>query len=113
MSRVAKAPITVPKGVKVSLMVRHCLKVERHCSTLHPAVQMTHIIPCHSVFAQPERSKSWRSGRCSTRTREQYGDGCFRRFRLQLVGVGCRAQIKGSVVRQTVSHISRTRLPKV
>ena len=103
MSRVAKAPITVPKGVEVSINGQDvALKGGKGILTLtlHPAVGIT----CADdvikfTFDQSDRKATAQAGTARALVNNMV-TGVSEGFekKLQLVGVGYRAQIKGSVV---------------
>lgn len=119
MSRVAKAPITVPKGVEVSINGQDvALKGSKGIltRTLHPAVEMT----CADdvikfTFNQSDRKAAAQAGTARALVNNMV-TGVSEGFekKLQLVGVGYRAQIKGSVVHLNLgfSHPVEHALPK-
>ncbi len=104
MSRVAKASIPVPAGVTVELIGRQVtVKGPKGTSgwTLHPAVTIEHSDGVLMVRPEKEDPAAWAQAGTTRALVNNMVIGVSRGFerKLQLVGVGYRAQAQGSVLK--------------
>jgi len=103
MSRVAKAPITVPKGVMVEI-AGQSVKVQGTKGslewTVHPTVSVQIEGGVISVSPAAEQSQAWAMAGTTRAVLNNMVVGCGVGFtrKLTLVGVGYRAQAKGDVL---------------
>jgi len=103
MSRIAKAPITVPKGVTVEISGQE-VKVKGARGNLswcvHPKVSVTQDQGKLKVNPVDEAKASWVLAGTTRALVNNMVIGCGSRFerKLTLVGVGYRAQAKGKVL---------------
>jgi large subunit ribosomal protein L6 len=103
MSRVAKAPISVPKGVSVEITGRD-VKVKGPKGalawTLHPSVAVAQEDGVLKVAPVEGRESGWAMAGTTRALLNNMVVGCGSGFqrKLNLVGVGYRAQAKGQVL---------------
>jgi large subunit ribosomal protein L6 len=103
MSRVAKAPITVPKGVMVEI-AGQSVKVQGTKGslewTVHPTVSVQLEDGVISVSPAAEQASAWAMAGTTRAVLNNMVVGCGIGFtrKLTLVGVGYRAQAKGDVL---------------
>jgi large subunit ribosomal protein L6 len=107
MSRVAKAPISVPKGVTVEL-AGQSVKVKGGQGalewTIHPTVSAKLEDGIISVFPAEGHPDAWAMAGTTRAVLNNMVVGCGTGFtrKLTLVGVGYRAQAKGEVLNLTL-----------
>lgn len=103
MSRVAKAPISIPKGVSVEIKGQH-VKVSGPKGTLewtiHPTVRVEQHQNELRVARAEDHDNAWAMAGTTRALLNNMVVGCGTGFtrKLTLVGVGYRAQAKGSVL---------------
>jgi large subunit ribosomal protein L6 len=103
MSRVAKAPIKVPKGVTVEIAGQH-VKVNGPKGALewlvHPAVVVEQSDGVVKIAPAEGQTDAWAMAGTTRALLNNMVVGCGEGFqrKLQLVGVGYRAQAKGKVL---------------
>lgn len=109
MSRIAKQPIDLPKGVEVTLQGRH-LSVKGNKGVLaldlYPGVSLRQDDQRLSIVAQSEQSQHRAFAGTMRALVHNMVVGVSQGFekRLQLVGVGYRAQVQGSVLNLTLGY---------
>ncbi|WP_295576950.1 50S ribosomal protein L6 [uncultured Lamprocystis sp.] len=103
MSRVAKAPITVPKGVMVEI-AGQSVKVQGTKGslewTVHPTVSVQLADGVINVSPAAEQPQAWAMAGTTRAVLNNMVVGCGTGFtrKLTLVGVGYRAQAKGDLL---------------
>lgn len=103
MSRIAKAPISVPKGVNVEI-AGQAVKVKGPKGelqwTVHPTVVVEQSEGVVKVAPAEGQEKAWAMAGTTRALISNMVTGCGQGFqrKLQLVGVGYRAQAKGKVL---------------
>jgi len=109
MSRVAKAPITVPKGVTVEVSGQS-VKVKGGKGALewtaHPTVSVTLDADVIHVAPAEGQANAWAMAGTTRAVLNNMVVGCGTGFtrKLTLVGVGYRAQAKGEVLNLTLGY---------
>jgi large subunit ribosomal protein L6 len=103
MSRVAKAPIPVPKGVTVDVVGQHVTVKGARGSlewSVHPTVQVSLDEGVISVAPAAGKTDAWVMAGTTRALLNNMVIGCGTGFerKLTLVGVGYRAQSKGDVL---------------
>jgi len=119
MSRVAKAPIQVPKGVTVEISGQ-IVKVKGSKGELswsvHPTVSVDQSDGVITVAPAEGQSSAWAMAGTTRALLANMVVGCSQGFqrKLQLVGVGYRAQAKGNVLNLSLgfSHPVDYSVPK-
>jgi large subunit ribosomal protein L6 len=107
MSRIAKAPITVAKGIDVKLDGRH-VTVKGSKGTLemdlHPSVSVK--LDDGIITVTPADDGAWAMAGTMRSLLANMVQGCGDGFqkKLQLVGVGYRAQAKGKVLNLSLGY---------
>lgn len=103
MSRVAKAPISLPKGVTVDISGQAVsVKGAKGALawTVHPAVRVTVEDGVVSITPAPDQPAAWAMAGTTRAVLNNMVVGCGTGFsrKLTLVGVGYRAQAKGNLL---------------
>jgi len=107
MSRVAKAPITLPKGVTVEIAGQHVMVKGAKGSlewTVHPTVAVCQEDGQIKVAPAEGQESAWAMAGTTRALLNNMVTGCGTGFtrKLTLVGVGYRAQAKGDVLNLTL-----------
>jgi large subunit ribosomal protein L6 len=107
MSRVAKAPITVPKGVTVEIAGQHVkVKGSKGCLewTVHPTVVVCEADGQITIAPAEGQASAWAMAGTTRALLNNMVTGCGAGFsrKLTLIGVGYRAQAKGDVLNLTL-----------
>ena len=110
MSRIAKAPITIPKGVTVEISGRSLqVKGAKGAMTwnLHPSVQVVLEGDVLKVSPfDPSSKESWAQSGTTRALLNNMVVGCSAGFekRMTLIGVGYRAQAQGKILNLSLGY---------
>ncbi|MGV7962496.1 50S ribosomal protein L6 [Photorhabdus tasmaniensis] len=118
MSRVAKAPVVIPAGVEVKLngqVISIKGKNGELCRTIHSAVEVKHVDSQLTFAPRDGYVDGWAQAGTTRSLLNAMVIGVTEGFtkKLQLVGVGYRAAVKGNVVNMSLgfSHPVDHELP--